>query len=560
MRSVLSISIILTLIVLFFQANLLQRLTFTQSLLSIALEELSNQSPEISKETIPGETKTKDLTDDKDKNCPFRNTPIYRSIYVYPSPGDADWSDDILSDYGKSRNITWPWIAIDRQTKEKGTVHYDTRSPGIQYNTELLVRDVITHPDSCLRTYDPEQATLFYVPYLPSIEYHNGTLSLGDYSTSPFGAALMDATEGNFKAWEETFGLSSKYWERRGGSDHILVMSEPLHGLWHPKSRRGSFHFINSQKQLTPPIVISVELSTTFVEMYPNCARKNIVVPYPNTDGKWFNGKLDEEAVKAFARVNLANATHSTAALEVEKHLSKSSTDSNPRQRPRPLAQFYRAGNHGTCRNLRAAMKDDYMCSESGKVSKQHKLNDYALSYRQATFCPCPGGDSPSAKRMFDALHAGCIPIVLSEDYVWPYTSEFDTVGNQSDSILLNPKDFSIRLESLDYDEARHNESCHYIAENQMDDLQSFMETISEEEILRLRQGAQKATDTYAYYKRRADLPDNPLREGVLPDGGASHALIGALAERAKGKLWPACKQELELPRGERPDPAVFKC
>jgi hypothetical protein len=143
---------------------------------------------------------------------------------------------------------------------------------------------------------------------------------------------------------------------------------------------------------------------------------------------------------------------------------------------------------------------------------------------------------------------------------VWPYTSEFDTVSNQSDSILLNPKDFSIRLSSLNYHEARHNGSCHYISENQTDDLQSFMETISEEEILRLRQGAQKATDTYAYYKRRNDLPDNPLREGMLPDGGASHALIGALAERAKGELWPACKQELELPRGKKSDPAVFKC
>ena len=70
----------------------------------------------------------------------------------------------------------------------------------------------------------------------------------------------------------------------------------------------------------------------------------------------------------------------------------------------------------------------------------------------------------------------------------------------------------------------------------------------------------EKARDLYAYYKRRGDgsLPDNPLREGVLPDGGAAHALVGALVDRAAGARWPACEEELKKPRGE--DPKRFKC
>jgi hypothetical protein len=52
-------------------------------------------------------------------------------------------------------------------------------------------------------------------------------------------------------------------------------------------------------------------------------------------------------------------------------------------------------------------------------------------------------------------------------------------------------------------------------------------------------------TDVYAYYRRREDLPDNPLHAGILPDGGAAHALVQALAERAEGVLWPACRDEL---------------
>ena len=188
---------------------------------------------------------------DVDRDCIFRNSSIYRSIYVYPKPS----------------NTSWPWIEIDQRIRREGVAHYDSLNKYFnQYTAELLVRDIITHPKSCLQTHNPEEAKLFYVPYLPSIEYHNGSL-YGDYKTSPFGQALVEATNGKYDAWEKIFGLTSMYWKRRNGSDHILVMSEPLHGLTHPRSRRGNYHYIHSQRQMTPPIIISIELSRTFVEM-----------------------------------------------------------------------------------------------------------------------------------------------------------------------------------------------------------------------------------------------------------------------------------------------------
>jgi hypothetical protein len=502
-----------------------------------------------------------DIDIDKDKDCQFRNSPLYRSVYVYPSPGDEKWQGEILSKSGKQNTIDWPWIEVDERSKREGLLHYNPKSQFIQYTTEIFVRDIITHPNSCLRTDDPETATLFYVPYLPSLEYHNGTGSLGDYKTSPFGNALMDATDGNFNTWEQVFGLTSKYWQRRQGSDHILVMSEPLHGLWHPKSRRGNFHFVHSQKQLAPPIVLSVELSTTFVEMYPHCARTNIVLPYPNSDGQWFNGKLDTEAMELYEKTAQLHTVNSSAVLDSEKELLR---QGNTKDRPRPLAQFYGAGNHGTCRLLRKSLKRDYDCSASGRATKRHELKNYAHGYRQATFCPCPGGDSPSAKRMFDALHAGCIPIVLSHDFVWPFTAEVDTVlasnTTSTTNILLDPNDFSIRVPSKDFLEAKHYRNCTKF-EAASGDLQAYMESIPLEEIQRLRRGVQHATDTYSYYTRRAELPDNPLRVGILPDGGAAHSLVAALSERANGVLWPACRDELGSMKKNPPtDPNAFKC
>lgn len=261
------------------------------------------------------------MDDDTDKDCIFRDSPIYRKVFVYPNPGEDAWQGDILTSYGRNASaMQWPWLAIDKKARQAADAHYNIESQTVQYTTELLVRELMVNPDSCLRTFDPEEAELFYVPYLPSTEHHMGSTKATDYSFSPYGKAIMDILDNqNYTQWEEKFGLTSKYWKRRQGSDHILVFSEPMHGLFHPRSKRGNYHFIHSQKQLTPPIVISVELSTAFVNMYPNCAAKNILVPYPNTHGDWFNGKL-------FAAAAAATQTSN-----------------------RTVSQFYHAGNHGTC-------------------------------------------------------------------------------------------------------------------------------------------------------------------------------------------------------------------
>jgi Exostosin family len=218
------------------------------------------------------------------------------------------------------------------------------------------------------------------------------------------------------------------------------------------------------------------------------------------------------------------------------------------------LAQYYSAGNHGTCRKLRKAMQSDYVnCAPSHKELKDTLKNpQFSVGMRLTTFCPAPGGDSPSAKRMFDALIAGCIPVILSEDFVWPSTKEFDP------QLKLDPSDFSIRLNATDFDEPLLDSSnCQPLNESKPG-LQAFFESISNPELDRLRQGVQKAGKLYSWYKESEHLPANPLKERVLPDGGAAFFVVQALSERSEGQRWPACAEELKLPRG--PDPMQFKC
>jgi hypothetical protein len=555
-------------------------------------------------------TKGQDRQTNRQKypNCPFKDSSLVESIYVYPIPNSPDFTGDILSTHAQTNNSIieeYPWVAIDAKARADASGPYDTTSQLVQYNTELMVRDVITHPESCLRTDDPETATLFYVPYLPSAEFHAGKLHPGDYSTSKYGQAIMDILlENNYEGWETVFGLTSQYWKRRHGADHILVFSEPMHGTWHPRSKRGNFHFIHSQFQLKPPIVVSVELSTTFVDMYPACARTNILMPYPNTDGRWFNGALNQEASDNLVSMGIHAVADSPAALATEIELAKknhpprnnNATDWSHQTPPRAMAQYYKAGFHGTCRYLRQSMASDYKCTPSGKFSKLHKISDYAHGYRQSTFCPCPGGDSPSAKRMFDALLAGCIPVILSHDFVWPFSAEFDRSasrgggmgnahtaivdgirssvslygdlfqqGQSSSSIaLLNPADFSIRLNVKDHMEPKFSpRSCERVTDGKganQTDLQSVLDAIPPEEMERLKRGAELAGYAYSYYQKRPDLPDNPMTEGILPDGGAAHMLVRALEERALGRLWPACEQELRGKDPSKDNVNKFKC
>ena len=50
------------------------------------------------------------------------------------------------------------------------------------------------------------------------------------------------------------------------------------------------------------------------------------------------------------------------------------------------------------------------------------------LLFRKATFCPAPPGDSITRKSIFDALLAGCIPVIFARasmsQYLWFFSKE----------------------------------------------------------------------------------------------------------------------------------------
>ncbi|CAB9503371.1 Probable glucuronosyltransferase [Seminavis robusta] len=491
--------------------------------------------------------------------CAFPDSPLHQSIFVYPNPHtEATLFAKFQSTTNATTTIEWPWILQRDKMRREGTFLLDETDPSLsQFALDLLVYELFTSPCACLRTHNPATAKLFFVPFLPSVFRRGGdaqwTLEAVPH-TSIYEQALAKAMTGqSYDEWEQVFGLTSDYWKRHQGRDHVVVMPEPLHGLYHPPGKRGFHHYIKTQKQLAAPIVISVELSRTFQETYPQCFQKNIVLPYPNIDGRWFNGAWDRQTKRL--------------QLEITPQQHQQSTTSR-----RPLWMYYDAGNHGECLALRQALKTDYDCEQQLEepnaellqtLAQRSRHEAFPMGMRLATFCPCPGGDSPSAKRMLDAILAGCIPVVLSKDFVWPFTSSsLSSNNNNTNSVggaLLNPHDFAIHLDAKQFMKPVYHKvanGSNVVCQRQTtaepgqeESLSEYLRrTVSLSDIARLQRGVQKAAKLYAYYSvaTTENNNNNPLRAGVLPTGGAAERLLEELAQRSAmgNKIWEDCQQE----------------
>ena len=129
---------------------------------------------------------------------------------------------------------------------------YGRRKMQVYFTTSCI----FMYPDSCLCTFDPDKAFMFFV--LNSIQFHQGKQFPNDYSTTRYSQAMMDATK-KHQPCEHTWGLTNQYWKWRQGVDHISVMTKSLHGFFHPRYMRGNYHYVHSQFQLKRHIVISVE-------------------------------------------------------------------------------------------------------------------------------------------------------------------------------------------------------------------------------------------------------------------------------------------------------------
>ncbi|KAJ1453615.1 exostosin family-domain-containing protein [Pelagophyceae sp. CCMP2097] len=437
-------------------------------------------------------------------------------VYVYEYPGMEDMR----------------WYALARAQRQacidegvRCANHFAGEHLLAQFSLELVLHDFFAQ--SCVRTHDAEKADLFFVPHYADLQYRdNGRKA----APSVFEQALLDVVEdGDTVGWKKHFNTTDKWWHRRGGADHILVQAAPVTGLRHPKGKRGFAHYM---QQLTPPIWLSIELSRSFVAEYPTCSRKNIVLPYPVPGRGWHDGTWRGQA----RRVAEEAFTHPAAG------------------EARPLRIYNQAGNHG-CVNVRMGIKRElatatpeyggvkspsYVLEAGFSMGSAHKTAKFH-SARQAmmhlsSFCPCPEGDSPSAKRHYDAILAGCVPVLISDDALWAFAQEFG-FGE------LDPGLFALRIpeEAMTQHGGVGSNATTF-------PMLKHIAAVDATRLAALRQAGTQAAHFYRYYAARNYGKQDPLVSQAFPDGGALAMLVHELAKRAKGARWPKCESELRRP------------
>lgn len=98
-------------------------------------------------------------------------------------------------------------------------------------------------------------------------------------------------------------------------------------------------------------------------------------------------------------------------------------------------------------------------------------LSQLPLHYMNSDFCLCPRGDTPSAKRNFDAVHFGCIPVYISDHLTFPFSG-----------FLLNYSKFSI-----------------HIPEKDISLLPNLLENYSQKKILEMRLELKKSAKLFLF-------------------------------------------------------------
>ncbi|XP_073066708.1 probable glycosyltransferase At5g03795 [Primulina eburnea] len=226
------------------------------------------------------------------------------------------------------------------------------------------------------RTREPENAHVFFLPFSVASIVHF------IYNKSPKDHWLpMKQTVKDY-----VYLVSKKYpyWNRSLGADHFMLACHD----WGPElSKSVPWLFNNSIRALC-----NANMSEGF---QPS---KDVSIPEINLPGRHTNGLIG-----------------------------------GPSPSKRPILVFFAGGLHGPIRPILLQHWEN-----KDQDVQVHKYLPKDVSYlammRKSRYCICPSGYEVASPRMVEALYTGCVPVLIKDNYVPPFSD------------VLNWKSFSVEI------------------------------------------------------------------------------------------------------------------
>lgn len=339
---------------------------------------------------------------------------------------------------GNARSIPRPvsiyMYDIPEELLHAGGTKNLTTCPFNFYSSEIFIPQILQQrmPPSPTEDVflDPESVKYDYylVPQYSACHYHQCIERKGAdrtqcrRDTNEYMKKILDHVEGTWP-----------FWERHQGIDHLFIFT------WDEASSIFPDSFLRSR------LASSIHLTHLG---YPEARRnfdptKDICIP----------------ALRDFH--------------EAEKTPNRFETSLPNPAVARPLFAYFRGTIWKTAaygRGIRTALKQmGDAFPDRFFVKEKHSLY-YWNEITRARFSLCPPGWSAWSPRLFDAIVAGSIPVIISDDWVPPFAG------------ILNYADFSIRVK-----------------EDEVDKLPEILAAISPQEEARLRRNLQAVYERFVY-------------------------------------------------------------